>query len=419
MIRGACFLTTCLVGLAAYGQKFPTVSFHGRKGYLLENDRIRVIALRGGGHIAEVRFTDGDARKRVNPMRVPHYQTIEPYEYDPARHDALYGNDSHRWLSSGYMGHLLCFPAFGPPSSPAEIKNGLGNHGEAPIVEWKPAGDSQTEGGRARLTYAADLAKTHYRVQRTLRLQPGESVLYVEESVENLEPYDRPVNWVQHATFGPPFVAPGKSYLDMSGTKGRFARGASTSSFTWPTGTTENGSDLNLRPFQPTPNSGLYYAVLMDQNRPLSFFTMYNPEFPVLIGYVFKTGDSPWVGDFQENQRLKNKPWDGKAVTRGIEFGTTPMPEGLRRSVDMGTLFGVPTFRWISGRERLETSFIIFLAEIPVDFAGVADVTLQDKSIVIVERDSNRRITLPASEAQDLFGRRFRRSLDGRQCPSC
>jgi hypothetical protein len=58
-------------------------------------------------------------------MRVPHYQTIEPYQYDPGRHDALYGSDSHRWLSSGYMGHLLCFPVFGPPSSPAEVKNGL------------------------------------------------------------------------------------------------------------------------------------------------------------------------------------------------------------------------------------------------------------------------------------------------------
>ncbi len=380
-----------IVCLTAYGQE---VSFHGRKGYLLENDRIQVTALRGGGHLAEVRFKTGNDRKRVNPMRVPHYQTIEPYEYDPAKHNALYGEDSHRWLSSGYMGHLLCFPAFGPPSSQAEIDNGLGNHGEAPIVEWKPIGSAV---GGGNFTYGAALPKTHYRVQRNLRLQPGESVLYVQESVSNLEPYDRPVNWVQHATFGPPFIAPGKSYLDMSGTTGQFSGGSATSSFEWPNG------GMDLRPFQPTPNAGLYYAVLMNRKRPLSFFTMYNPDFPVLIGYVFDTSESPWVGDFQENERMKTKPWDGKTVTRGIEFGTTPMPEGLRRSVDRGTLFGVPTFRWISGSQTLTTSYLIFLAEIPSNFAGVADVLVGGASIVILERGSTRRFTLPASGASALF----------------
>ncbi|MGH9630937.1 MAG: hypothetical protein ACRD7E_21715 [Bryobacteraceae bacterium] len=107
-----CFLLAMLlVEPPAFGQQFRMDMFHGRKAYVLENELIRVSALRGGGHIAEVRFRSDDERKSVNPMRVPHYPTIEPYEYDPARHDELYGSDSHRWLSSGYMGHLLCFPA--------------------------------------------------------------------------------------------------------------------------------------------------------------------------------------------------------------------------------------------------------------------------------------------------------------------
>jgi hypothetical protein len=37
----------------------------------------RICLLRGGGHIAEIRFLSGDPKKSVNPMRVPHYQTIE------------------------------------------------------------------------------------------------------------------------------------------------------------------------------------------------------------------------------------------------------------------------------------------------------------------------------------------------------
>ena len=93
------------------------VSFHGREGWALSNGLIRVTVLKGGGHIAEVRQTTGDSRRDVNPMRVPHYPTIDPHAYNDARDNAVYGDDPHRWLSSGYMGHLLCFPVFGAPSS--------------------------------------------------------------------------------------------------------------------------------------------------------------------------------------------------------------------------------------------------------------------------------------------------------------
>jgi hypothetical protein len=378
--------------------------FQGRHAYVLQNRQIRVSALRGGGHIAEVRFLSDDPKKGVNPMRVPHYPTIEPYEYDPARHDAIYGSDPHRWLSSGYMGHLLCFPAFGPPSSPEEVKSGLGNHGEAPIVEWKPIGSPATEGGALRFHYGADLPKTQYRVERVLTLAADESVLYVEETVQNLAPYDRPINWVQHATFGPPFIEPGKSYLDLSGTKGRVSGGAvetsslqPNSEFEWPDGTGAGGGKVSLRMFQPKPAAGTYFAVLMDQQRPVSYFTMYNPEFPVLIGYLFRTDESPWVGDFQENRRLKNKPWDGKAVTRGIEFGTTPFAEGLRRSVERGSLFGARTYRWIGGREKLKTTWALFLAAVSEEFKGVEEVALNGGEIVLRERGSQRQVVVRAS----------------------
>ncbi len=366
---------------------------------------MRVSLLRGGGHIAEVRLRSNDPRINVNPMRVPHYQTIEPYEYDPARHDALYGSDPHRWLSSGYMGHLLCFPAFGPPSSAQEAANGLGNHGEAPIVEWTPVDEAQSGAAASSLRYGAALPKTSFRVERAATLPDGETILYVQEWVENLALYDRPINWVQHATFGPPFVAPGKSLLDMSGVKGQVADGSSSTSslkpnsaLEWPDGVGPNGSTVSLRPFQTMRNAGTYFAVLMDQKRPISFFTMYNPDFRVLIGYLFLTAESPWIGDFQENHRMTGKPWNGQTVTRGIEFGTTPFAEGLRRSVERGSMFGVPTYRWIGGRERLKTTYVLFMTEIPADFAGVADVIAGSDSIIVQERGSQREIKLNASK---------------------
>jgi len=380
-----------------------TEAFHGRQAFVLENGLIRVSALRGGGHLAEIRFRSGAAARTVNPMRVPHYQTIEPYQYDPQRHDALYGSDSHRWLSSGYMGHLLCFPVFGAPSSPAEVRIGLGQHGEAPIVEWKPVGDLEQTPDGIKFRYGADLPKTQFRVDRTLTLPADEALMVVEEWVENLADYDRPINWVQHATFGPPFIDPGRSFLDLSGGRGQVIAGAGPgnslepdSALNWPDGLDSDGTKVSLRPFQPRPHSGTYFAVLMDPKRPLNYFTMYNPSFPVLIGYLFRASENPWLGDFQENQRFAGKPWNGKVVTRAVEFGTTPFPEGLRRSVQRGSMFGTSTYRWIGARERLKMTFAVFLAETPPKFNGVQEVSTDGRSITLHERASTRTITVPA-----------------------
>jgi hypothetical protein len=342
-------------------------TFHGRPAWVLENGAIRVAVLSGGGHIAEVRQLTGDARRDVNPMRVPHYPTIDPQTYDDSRHNAIYGDDPHRWLSSGYMGHLLCFPAYGPPSSPEEVAAGLGNHGEAPIVEWRKIGGG-VEGDAVVLRYAADLKKTSYRVERTVTLRKGEAWVKVEESVENLLPFDRPVQWMQHATFGPPFIEPGKSVLRTSAVKGH--RG----------GELPPGESVRERLMPATTPGGSYTALLMDPSRKYQFFTMSHPDYPVTIGYLFPTEAHPWAADWQENQRSQHKPWNGKVVARGIEFGSSPYAEGVRKSVERGSLFGVPAYRWIGARQKLDAEFIVFLTE-----KRVRDARWDGKSVVIDE----------------------------------
>jgi hypothetical protein len=384
------------------GAHFVLSEFHGRKAMVLDNGTIRVSALSGGGHIAEVRFVNGGADRTVNPMRVPHYPTIEPQKYDPAKHDAIYGDDPHRWISSGYMGHMLCFPAFGPPSSEEEIRNAFGNHGEAPIVEWKKTGVYESEDS-VTLRYAAELPKTQYRVERSITIVNGESVVYVEESVENLAEFDRAMNWVQHATFGPPFAEPGKTFLDASVGKGKVAGGQGSlkanSTVEWPKGTSVDGKEINLRGFQKKAHAGSYAALLHDRDRAESYFTMYHSDFPVLIGYLYPTKDSPWLGDWQENHNMTHKPWNGEVIARGMEFGTTPFAEGLKKSVDRGSLYGVAAFRWIGGKQKLTTHFTIFLAEVEKDFKGVRDVRAEAGKIVVSRRDG-KKLSLDASRAQ-------------------
>ena len=317
-------------------------AFHGRRAWVLSNGWMRVSLLAGGGHIAEVRLLSDDPRKNLNPMRVPHYPTIEPYAYDDARDNPIYGDTPHRWLSSGYMGHLLCFPIYGPPSED-EARAGLGNHGEAPIVEWKKI-DVRSDSDGITFRYGADLPKTQYRVERSVTLPRGMRAVRVEEWVENRTDFDRPVMWMQHATFGPPFIDSGKTVFDASVTGGN-----------------------DHRVFEPNAKSGGYYAMRTDPSRKEQFFTMFHPDYNILIGYLFPTEGNPWIADWQENRRNTTPLWNGQVVARGIEFGSSAYAEGLRKAVERGT------FRWIGARERLHTGYTIFLEEIPADFKGVRE----------------------------------------------
>ena len=103
-----------LLGMAAtlFGQSasFHEDTLHGRRAFVLENGRMRLSTLPGGGFIGEVRFLSDDPKKSVNPMRVPHYQTIDPFTYDVAKHGDLYGTGIQRRLMSGYMGHFFVPP---------------------------------------------------------------------------------------------------------------------------------------------------------------------------------------------------------------------------------------------------------------------------------------------------------------------
>ena len=390
-------LTGCNV-VAAQETTFSEDHIHGRSAYILENKLVRIGALRGAGHIAEIRLKSDDPRKSVNPMLVHHYQTIDPGNYNPIKHDMLYGKGSDRILTAGYMGHLLNFPLFGAPSN-QEFKNGLGVHGEALMVQWNKD-KVETTANKVQFSYSTYLPKTQYKVGRTLTLAANETVLYVEEWVESQTAFGRPAHWVQHVTFGPPFVTPGRNVLDMSGTRGEVRppiedhNSLRAGPLHWPIGTSREGKKVSLREMQAPPNTGTYYGILMDPSREESYFTAFNKDLRVLIGYIWKTEDFPWIADWQENQSIDVFPWNGKVIARGLEFGTTPFAGSMKKVVDEGKLYGVRQYRWIEGRNRLTARYLAFITEIPDGYQGVESIECHGEKIDITERETGEIISL-------------------------
>jgi hypothetical protein len=366
VVNAAMVLVMCFGEAALASAQTATLNavsdIHGRPGWVLDNGAIRVALLRGGGHIAEVRLVSTNPRLSINPMFIP--------------------------AGNGYMGHLVCFPHYGPASAD-ERAQGLSGHGEAGSVEWQQTRPPQIDAQGITFFYGADLPKTQYKIERSVTLKAGEAAVHIEEWIENLVPYDRPYNRNQHATFGAPFVAPGRNILDMSGTRGitdskrtAGSKWVESRLFQWPDAPTSDGVELSLRDFHAIPGGQAYTPVLTDRARAQSWFSLYNADYPLLIGYVFPTEDHPWIVDWQNQPRADT----AAGTARGIEFGTTPFDEGLRKSVERAQLLGVPTYKFIGARQRLSTTFTIFLREIAPGFKGVAAVNIEKDRVVVREK---------------------------------
>ena len=323
----------------------PEEIYRGRRAYHIETPDLRVTVLVEGGHIAEI----ADKRSGVNPLWTPPWPSIEPSTYDRAKHPE-YGADAESKLLAGIMGHNLCLDLFGGPS-PAEAAAGLTTHGEGSVAAY------EIHAGAGELTARATLPMAQLRFERRLRLRPGSRVLTISETVENLGGTDRPIAWTQHVTLGPPFLVAGSTEFRAPATRSR----VSGADFDWPLLPRINGGVSDLRVYTNAPVSAGITTHLLDPHREHAWFAAFSPQSKLVFGYVWKRTDFPWLGIWEENHSRTTPPWNGKTMTRGMEFGASPMPESRRAMIERGSLFGVPGYRWIEARRKLTAEYCAFL----------------------------------------------------------
>ncbi len=84
-------------------------------------------------------------------------------------------------------------------------------------------------------------------------------------------------------------------------------------------------------------------------------------------------------------------------MARGLEFSTQPYDVPRRQAVQLGQMFGAPTYRWLPGKAKIESRFLMFLTTTPEGFARVDALRLENGRIVIEDRKAKRRVELTAS----------------------
>ena len=300
----------------------PETLYRGRRAHSVTNDRLRVTLAVEGGHIAElVHLASG-----VNPLWSPPWPTIEPSAYDPSIHPE-YGSDSESRLLSGILGHNLCLDLFGPPSA-EEAAAGMTVHGEAAVARYEVSSTEREIIARCQLPMA------QLAFERRIQIKDADDTVYISETVENLSALDRPIAWTQHVTLGPPFLERGTTEF----------RTAVTQSLTLESSTADSS----------------YISHLLDPDREEASFLAWSPASKVLIGYAWRRSDFPWLGVWEENRSRQSPPWNGVTVTRGMEFGVSPVPESRRKMIDRREMFGTPAYRWLPARGKATVEYRAF-----------------------------------------------------------
>lgn len=331
----------------------PKSTYLGRKAFSLENDALRVTVTEEGGHIAEV-FSKAAG---VNPLWVPNWTTGDPSGFGPEQ-ERFFGTGVESKLLYGILGHNLCVDLFGAPS-PSEFAAGMTVHGEASMLRY-----DMTESGDS-LVCSLHMPLAQLRVERTLSLH-GSDVL-IHESVENLGAFDRPLAWTQHVTLSPPFLDPKTTEFRMTGDKamtiesemGAAAYLALGTQFEWPEAPLAAGGTLNLTQMKPDAPASSFVALRMVPESQHASWTAWSPAYRLAISYVWHREEFPWLGIWEENCARDFSPWNSGAVTRGMEFGTTPFAETRRQMTERVRLFDTPAYKWLPALGRLEATYWI------------------------------------------------------------
>jgi hypothetical protein len=301
-----------------------------------------------------------------------------------------------RWLGPGDadkpfrpMAHFLCLDRWGPPTA-AELRNGMPFHGEASRVEWKQLGASERQAGKIVAVMEASLPIAGLDVRRTVGLSESSPFFTVSETVTNRNKLGRVYNMVQHATIGPPFLDE-TTVVDSNAQRG-FMQSSPLPNpedveIRWPEAT-KDGTPVDLRKLTTDPDPNVTSFVI---DGDLGWVTAVNPSKELLVGYLFKTADYPWLNIWRHVQ-------NGKPLARGLEFGTTGLHQPFPVLIGKPRIFGRPTFTYLDAGASATRSYAAFLIKVPQDFGGVDRVLYRAGNIVVQERGGKgRELTMAAA----------------------
>lgn len=278
-----------------------------------------------------------------------------------------------------FKGHFLCFDRWGPPSE-AEKANGFPHHGEVNRLRWEILEEPHIKDDITECVMRCRLPMGGLELTRKVALPKEEPVFFVTEVIKNLNKYGRMYNIVQHVSLAPPFLD-AATVFDNNTEKGFEDKEDGSLDqeepvIKWPDAR-HNGKRISFRQFQDAwPRVSTF---LFTENEKYGWTTAANPSKNLLLGYLWKTDDYPWLNFWRQME-------NGVPSAFGMEFGTTGLHEPFPIVAKKGKIFGRNIYDFIDTNEVIRKSFTGFLAKIPNDYQGVEKIEVGESSFILKEK---------------------------------
>ena len=278
-----------------------------------------------------------------------------------------------------FRGHFLCMGRWGAASE-AEQKAGVPHNGEVNTLTWKVIQPVETKNELISAEAECLEIKDQMKVTRKITMPKSGTSFLMTETAENTSYNDRVYNFTQHPTIGEPFLAP-STLIDCNAGLGFDQRAdiqsLEKSAFNWPEGHLVDGfADLRM----VNDDRGYVTTHIFPDTCKTGWVTACNPEQKMILGYIFKTKEYPWLNLWHWK---KNK----KPFAHGLEFGTTGLGQPYKTLIDnCVNFFGRKSYEWINTGEKITKHYVCFLAELPEHFEGVGSLQYSNGKIFITER---------------------------------
>lgn len=315
------------------GKARATTDWHykGMRTLILENQFLRVVFLLDkGGDIIELKYKPLDIdltwhapQGHVNPTE--YVQSIATVE---SSFNDLYGGG---WQDA--------VPVIG--NGPQELHGAkYGTHGESPVMRWDCEVLEQ-EGSRVSAVLRVDGIRYPFRLEKTVRIENDQAILNISEKLSNMSPQTLEFSWLQHPSFGEPFLAsndritlPPGSEIDSIqeiNPNGRIAGGK----FPWPKAKSrKGGSDIDLSVVPPRDLVAEETSFIRVKE---GWYALENPDLNLTFRLNWDASIFGWVWYWQ-NYNQPDYPYYGAAWNIAIEPATSPPTDVAKRRGDSAGL---------------------------------------------------------------------------------
>jgi hypothetical protein len=308
--------------------------YKGMRTLILENKLVRIVFLLDkGSDMIELKYKPLDLdllwhapQGHVNPAG--HVQSISTVD---SGFNDLYGG--------GWQDAL---PVIG--NGPQEHRGAkYGTHGESAILPWA-CEIQQGEGDFASAKMSLKGIRYPFRIEKIVKINQHESKLFISETLTNIAPQNLEFFWLQHPSFGEPFLAQGSKITLPSGSEvdsiqeinpnGRISGGKCL----WPFAPAKNGTGkINLAEI---PDRKLVAEETTFIKVKEGWYVLTNPQFGLSFKLEWDAAVYPWLW-FWQDYNLSDYPYYGDAWNIALEPGTS-LPNDIAKKRGDETCLKIP-----------------------------------------------------------------------------